>query len=119
MQGKLLTSLAQLLDFPQAEEKGTSRMRRGDVACVPFAALDEQILALIETKERNRNELAVLVLAQENRIFALNLLKLARDDERLIHIVQFGGSPMCDAQGAVLDIIQRYPVRHVPPFPNA
>jgi hypothetical protein len=59
-------------------------------------------------------EFSLLILADENGIFALHLLEFAGDDERLVHIVDFGRTGGNHPQRGMLDIVQRHPVRQRP-----
>ena len=90
-----------------------------DVTRIPTSILNEQVLPIFQAKQCNGDEPAVLIFAEEDRIFALHLFEFGRDNERLVYIVQFGRRSERYTQRAMLDIVQRYPVRHVPPFPNA
>ena len=46
-----------------------------------IAVLEEQILVAVESEQRDRLELVIRVLAEEDRIFALHLLELGRKDQ--------------------------------------
>ena len=95
MHGEFGRTLAAIV---KAEKERSTPVRRRDVSRAPLPFFKEQVLALAEPEQGDCNELPLLVTADEDRIFALHLFEFARDDEGLIHIVEFGRSARRNAQ---------------------
>ena len=106
--------VAGLLLIADAEEERAAAKRRRDIAGGPFAFTQEQILAAVEPENRDRLKAAVGILAEQDGIFALELLELTRHDQRLIdrHI---SGGALDHAQVLVIDIVERHPSGHQRP----
>ena len=71
----------------QSDQERAALLHGGHVAGLPAALVEEQILVPVEPEQRDRLERAVRILAEEDRIFALDLLELGREDQHLVDAV--------------------------------
>src|SRR5438445_107996 len=86
---------------PSSAPRGRSRAR----ATVPRAP--EQILAARESRDRAGLQLATGIPAEQDAIFALELLERAPDDHRLV-ARSFTGRAIGGPQVLVFDVVERH-----------
>jgi hypothetical protein len=77
------------------------------MAALPLAVLKEQILVALEPEQRHRLERALLVLAEQDREFALRVLELGREQRDLVDaIALLGAVADRDLEVVMVDIVE-------------
>jgi hypothetical protein len=103
--------------WANSHEEGATALDRRDIASIPLLAVEEQVFATIEAEQCNGLKRAILILAEQDRIFALNFHELGRDDEQLVDgIAKVGAVTRSDPQCRMFNIVQDFQVRHARPL---
>ena len=90
-----------------ADQERADAVHGGNIGGVPAVAVEKQVFVPVETQNGDRFEAAVLRLAEEDRIMALDVLIFGREDQGLIDAVAERGAVARDqAQVVMVDIVE-------------
>jgi hypothetical protein len=79
----------------------------GDVTRVPAGLIKEKVFVVVEAKERDGLKVAITVLAEEDRVFALHPDELGREDQGLVDVVaELGRVTGPDPEILVRDVVE-------------
>src|SRR5690606_9559069 len=100
--------------FLHTDEERTTPLHGGHVPGRPATLAEEQVLSAVEAQQDDRMVFALLVLPEEDRIFALRLLELGGKDQHLIYVVTERRAPARgELQVMMLVVAQQYAVSHL------
>jgi hypothetical protein len=113
MDHRLAAGLAVQRLLLQRDREGAARLDRRNVARLPGMPVEKQIFVAVEAEQRDRLEIAVRILAEEDRIFPLDLLIFGREDQHLVDAVaMLRAVPREQAQVVVIDVVQQDLIGH-------